>query len=70
MARLMLAPPPDLVRHCAIPRPVVREAMSSPQGQALLAGSVEKTRKLWVELGLMTRASRATWKAMGIWADG
>jgi hypothetical protein len=69
MARLMLAPSPDLVRHCAIPRSVVREAMASPQGHDLLAGSVEKTRKLWAELGLMTPASRATWKAMGIWAD-
>lgn len=69
MSRLMLEPPSDLVRHCAVPRPVVRHAMRSPEGRRLLEGSVEKTRKLWHELGLMTPAARATWKAMGIWAD-
>ena len=57
------------MRHFDIPDAVVREAMASPKGHDLLAGSVEKTRKLWAELGLMTPASRATWKAMGIWAD-
>jgi len=67
MARLMLLPTGDLVRHFGIPRDVVRAANRSPAGRQLLKDSVAKTRKLWVELGLMTPFSTVLWKAVGLW---
>ena len=69
MAKLMLWPTGDLVRHCGVPRPVVRAANRSRAGRRLLKDSVGKTRKLWVELGLMTPVSKPLWKAVGLWDD-
>jgi hypothetical protein len=67
MARLMLWPTGDLIRHNGVPRPVVRQANASPAGRQLLKDSVSKTRKLFVELGLITPLSKALWKAAGLW---
>lgn len=69
MVRLMVWPQGDLVRHCGVPRDVLRAANRSPEGRALLTDSVAKARRLCGELGLLTRSSRPVWKAMGIWAD-
>jgi hypothetical protein len=50
-----------------VPRPVVRRANASRAGRQLLKDSVSKTRKLFVELGLITPLSKALWKAVGLW---
>jgi hypothetical protein len=67
MARLMLLPSGDLVRHCRVPRDVVRGANRSPESRQLLKDSVAKTRKLFVELGLITPFTKTLWKAVGLW---
>jgi para-aminobenzoate N-oxygenase AurF len=67
MARLMLWPTGDLIRHNHVPRPVVRQANASPAGRQLLKDSVSKTRTLFVELGLITPLSKALWKTVGLW---
>ncbi|HEV7687116.1 MAG TPA: diiron oxygenase, partial [Acidimicrobiia bacterium] len=67
MARLMLLPSGDLVRHFAVPGDVVRAANRTPAGRQLLKDSVAKTRKLFVELGLITPFSKTLWKAVGLW---
>jgi hypothetical protein len=69
MVRLMVWPQGDLVRHCGVPKDVLRAANRSPEGRALLADALAKARRLCGELGLLTAASRPVWKAMGIWAD-
>jgi hypothetical protein len=69
MVRLMVWPQGDLVRHCGVPKDVLRAANRSPEGRALLADALAKARRLCGELGLLTAASRPIWKAMGIWAD-
>ena len=67
MARLMLWPSGDLVRYHRVPRDVVRAANRSPEGRQLLKDSVAKTRKLFIELGLITPLSKTLWKAAGLW---
>jgi para-aminobenzoate N-oxygenase AurF len=67
MTRVMLWPTGDLIRHGGVPRQVVRRANWSPAGRQLLKDSVSKTRKLFVELGLITPLSRTLWKAAGLW---
>lgn len=67
MARLMVLPPGDMVRHFDIPRPVLRQAYGSPAGRKALRDSVAKTRNLWRDLGLVGPVSRQLWKAGGIW---
>ena len=69
MVRLMVVPQADLVDHCNVPRTVLREANRSEKGRALLVDAVAKPRKLAREVGLMNRAARLVWKAMGIWSD-
>ena len=67
MARLMLWPSYDLVRHFGVPGDVVRASNRTPQGRQLLKDSVSKTRKLFIELGLITPFSKLLWKAAGLW---
>ena len=67
MARLMLQPPGDLVRRFGVPADVVRAANRSRAGRQLLQDSVGKTRRLFRELGLITPASKALWRAAGLW---
>jgi P-aminobenzoate N-oxygenase AurF len=67
LARLMLVPPADMVRHCGIPPEVVRTAYRSPEGRRFIRDGVAKSRQLCVELGLVTPLSRAVWRAVGIW---
>jgi hypothetical protein len=69
MARLMLQPSGDLVRHFGVPAGVIRSANGSRAGRQLLKDSVSKTRKLFVELGLITPLSKPLWKAAGLWDD-
>lgn len=67
MVRLMVVPQGDLLRHCRVPKDVMRAANRSEEGRRLLTDSVAKPRKLLRELGLMNPVSRALWKLMGIW---
>jgi hypothetical protein len=67
MARLMLWPTGDLIRQFDIPRDVIRASNRSREGRQLLKDSVAKTRKLFVELGLVTPAAKVLWKAVGLW---
>lgn len=67
MARLMLQPTGDLVRHFGVPGDVVRAANRSRAGRQLRADSVGKTRRLFRELGLITALSKPLWKAAGLW---
>ena len=67
MARLMLQPPGDLVRHFGVPGSVVHSANRSPAGRQLLKDSVAKTRRLFTELGLVTPLSKSLWRAVGLW---
>jgi hypothetical protein len=67
MARLMLWPSYDLIRHFGAPGDVVRSSNRTPQGRQLLKDSVSKTRKLFQELGLITPVSKVLWKAAGLW---
>ena len=67
MTRVMLWPPGDLIRHGGVPRQVVRRANWSPAGRQLLKDSVAKTRKLFVELGLVTPLAKKLWQAVGLW---
>ena len=67
MARLMIRPPGDMVREFAIPKDVLRQAFDAPEAQRTLAECVAKTRKLWIELGLVGPLWRPLWKAAGIW---
>jgi hypothetical protein len=69
MARQMIYPPGDMIREFRIPRAVRRKAFRSPEGRQLLADSVARIRKLWRELGLVTPASKALWRATGIWEE-
>jgi len=67
MARLMLLPSGDLVRHCGVPADVARAASRSAGSRQLLKDSVAKTRRLFRELGLVTPLSKPLWKAAGLW---
>jgi hypothetical protein len=67
MTRIMLWPTGDLIRQGGVPRQIVRRANWSPAGRQLLKDSVSKTRKLFVELGLITPLSKTLWKAAGLW---
>jgi hypothetical protein len=69
MARQMIYAPGDMIREFRIPRAVRRKAFRSPEGRQLLADSVARIRKLWRELGLVTPASKALWRATGIWEE-
>ena len=62
-------PPGDLVRHYNVPRAVSGPPTAARQSRQLLKDSVAKTRKLFVELGLITPVSKPLWKAVGLW-DG
>lgn len=69
MARLMLYAPGDMVREFDIPKKVRRAARRSSLGRETLSRSVAKTRRLWVELGLVGPITRQLWKAGGLWAS-
>jgi hypothetical protein len=47
----------------------VRAANRSRASRQLLKDSVAKTRKLFIELRLITPLSKPLWKAVGLW-DG
>jgi hypothetical protein len=67
LARIILIPPADMQRECGIPHGVVREAYSSPQGRRFIADSLQKSRELCGELGLLTPLGRLAWRLAGLW---
>jgi hypothetical protein len=69
MARIMLDPPGPMVRRFQIPDEVLDEAYrKNPEWRAELRRSLDKVRRLAVELGLVDRVSVRIWRAMGIWS--
>jgi hypothetical protein len=69
MARMMLLPTPGVMRRHHVPRPVRKEAYTSPEAHQLLRDSVAKPRTLARELGLMTPVTKRVWKALGVYAE-
>ena len=67
LARIILIPPADLIRHCGIPHGVVREAYRSPEGREFIADSLQKSRELCAELGLLGPLGRWAWRVAGVW---
>jgi hypothetical protein len=66
MARLMVFPSRQTIRTFAIPGPVVKQALRSPEASSLLADCVAKPRRLCTELGLMSRPARALWRLLRV----
>lgn len=69
MARQMLMPPRQIVREFQIPKATRRELSRSPESIVSVSESLQKVRKLCVELGLVNRFTVRLWKANGIWAE-
>jgi hypothetical protein len=69
MAKLMMQPPPAMVRRYAIPPAVLREAYEGPAAAALRVAALRKPRELCVELGIAAPPFDRLWRRMGIWAD-
>jgi hypothetical protein len=70
MAAIMLKVPPPIVREYQIPKGTLVEAFGpGSTGRQEARDAVRKVRKLLVELGLVTRASRPIWKRFDIWDD-
>jgi hypothetical protein len=70
MARVMLSPPGMMIKRFGIPEDVVREVYTdNPETAAQIRDSVERTRELCADLGLINAASRLLWKTMRIWSD-
>jgi len=65
MARAMLRPPSELVRHYAIPDDVVSEAYRSPLHYRQTLGGLEPVRTLCHRLGLITGPFEALWRTVG-----
>lgn len=68
MARIMMEPPPAMVRRYGIPKAVLREAYRSERARAMRAAALRKPRELCVELGIATPPFDRLWRWMGIWA--
>lgn len=69
MARIMVYPPPSVMRSFQVPRAEVRAALRHPDQRRVLADSVAKTRRTCAEVGLMTPLARRIWKLMGVAGD-
>ena len=68
MAQMMLRPSRHVVRTHGIPRGVIREAYTgNPQHREATIASLERTRALCRELGLITPWSLRVWQVFGIW---
>jgi hypothetical protein len=68
MAKTMLAPTDEMIRHFEIPDRVIDEAYrNNARSRAQNRNSLTKVRELADELGLINRASRAVWKRFKIW---
>lgn len=68
MARMMLAPSREMIRHFKIPRSVVDEAYRhNPAARTTTQDSLAKVRNLATELHLVNRSNRLIWKAFKIW---
>jgi hypothetical protein len=68
MAQMMLRPSRHVVRTYGIPRGVIREAYTrNPQHREATIASLERTRALCRELGLITPWSLRVWQVFGIW---
>jgi hypothetical protein len=69
MARQMLLPSGQIVREFEIPKATLRELSRSPEAIESVSESLQKVRKLCVELGLVNRFTVRLWKANGIWSS-
>ncbi|MCU1464010.1 MAG: hypothetical protein JWO37_4085 [Acidimicrobiales bacterium] len=69
MSGAMLEPSSQMIATYRIPKPVVKEAFSTPEARQGLKDAVAKVRRLCVELGLVTPLTRPIWRRLGIWDD-
>jgi hypothetical protein len=69
MAKQMLSPPRQLVREFRIPPEVVRDLTQAPEARDAMRASLEKVRRLCVDLGLVPRRLVPLWRAVGLWPD-
>ncbi len=69
MARIMIFPASDLRKHTKMGFLEYRRLARSPQSRAMLRDCLQRTRKLFCELGLMGPAAEVLWKIHGIWGD-
>ena len=70
MARLMLEPPPEIVRAYRIPQAVLDEAYRSVASHPSAIDAVSRPRRFLRELGLVPHRSVSLWRRMRIWPDG
>ena len=67
LAGEIMTPPPAFAKRFGVPREVMRDAFwKSPASQRIMASYFGDMRRLCTDVGLMTRAGRRAWKAMGI----
>ncbi len=67
LAGEIMTPPRSLQKRFEIPDEVWREAFwQSPTSQKIMASYFGDMRRLATDVGLMTRAGKATWKRLGI----
>ena len=70
MAQVMMRPPTHLVKTYGIPKDALEEAYGKgAASRQEVRDSLRKVRRLLVELGLVTRASKRLWLAADIWDD-
>ncbi|HUQ40193.1 MAG TPA: diiron oxygenase [Acidimicrobiales bacterium] len=68
MASVMLRPSKQVVRTYGIPAEVIKEAYGdNPKTRQALKDSLHKVRKLCIDLGIVSPASKLLWKRLGIW---
>jgi len=66
-ARIMLEPPPNVVKEYQIPKKVIQEAYrDDPRHRQRMAESLETVRHLLDKLGLITGGAAKIWQRMGI----
>lgn len=70
MAKLMMRPPERLLKRYHVPDSVIDEAYRhNPRHRQKTIDSISNIRKLCVELGVVTPASKLIWRRYGIWPD-
>lgn len=69
MAKQMLLPSKALQTKFGLPKETALRIARSPEARVQVAESLGKVRRLCVELGLVTPATKRLWIAAGIWQD-
>ncbi len=69
MARIMIDPASDLRNCFDMDKRTYRNTLKTEKYKLMLKGSVSRTRKLLVDLGLVGPFSKLLWRLEGIWDD-